>query len=119
MLRAADVLEKTAGKRPVGIRTPSWDFSPNTLAMGNDASIDVRIEGLNAGAASGLRLFSGASNSVLRGVAITRFANYGVVLSGQNVANSLTNVLVVGNFIGTDGTGAGDDRDRSGPACPP
>lgn len=33
MLRAADVLEKTSGKRPVGIRTPSWDFSPNTLAI--------------------------------------------------------------------------------------
>ncbi|MBM3525045.1 MAG: polysaccharide deacetylase, partial [Alphaproteobacteria bacterium] len=33
MLRAADVLERTSGKRPVGIRTPSWDFSPNTLAI--------------------------------------------------------------------------------------
>ena len=26
--RSADVLEKVTGKRPVGIRTPSWDFSP-------------------------------------------------------------------------------------------
>jgi len=33
MLRAADVLEKTSGKRPVGLRTPSWDFSPNTLRI--------------------------------------------------------------------------------------
>jgi peptidoglycan/xylan/chitin deacetylase (PgdA/CDA1 family) len=32
-LRSADVLEKISGKRPVGIRTPSWDFSPNTLAI--------------------------------------------------------------------------------------
>jgi peptidoglycan-N-acetylglucosamine deacetylase len=32
-MRAADVLEKVAGVRPVGIRTPSWDFSPNTLAI--------------------------------------------------------------------------------------
>jgi peptidoglycan/xylan/chitin deacetylase (PgdA/CDA1 family) len=31
--RSADVLEKVTGKRPVGIRTPSWDFSPNTLAI--------------------------------------------------------------------------------------
>ena len=31
MLRAADTLEKITGKRPVGMRTPSWDFSPNTL----------------------------------------------------------------------------------------
>ena len=33
MLRAADVLEKTSGVRPVGLRTPSWDFSWNTLAI--------------------------------------------------------------------------------------
>jgi peptidoglycan/xylan/chitin deacetylase (PgdA/CDA1 family) len=32
-LRSADVLEKVSGVRPVGIRTPSWDFSPNTLAI--------------------------------------------------------------------------------------
>jgi peptidoglycan/xylan/chitin deacetylase (PgdA/CDA1 family) len=33
MLRAADTLEKVCGARPVGLRTPSWDFSPNTLAL--------------------------------------------------------------------------------------
>jgi peptidoglycan-N-acetylglucosamine deacetylase len=33
MLRAAEVLEKTSGVRPVGLRTPSWDFSWNTLAI--------------------------------------------------------------------------------------
>ncbi|MGE0719624.1 MAG: polysaccharide deacetylase [Alphaproteobacteria bacterium] len=32
-MRSADVLEKVTGVRPVGIRTPSWDFSPNTLAI--------------------------------------------------------------------------------------
>jgi peptidoglycan/xylan/chitin deacetylase (PgdA/CDA1 family) len=32
-MRAADALEKIAGVRPVGIRTPSWDFSPHTLAI--------------------------------------------------------------------------------------
>ena len=29
--RAADTLEKIAGKRPVGIRTASWDFSVDTM----------------------------------------------------------------------------------------
>lgn len=29
--RATDVLERQAGTRPVGIRTPSWDFSESTL----------------------------------------------------------------------------------------
>jgi len=33
MLRAADTLERITGTRPVGIHTPSWDFSANTLAI--------------------------------------------------------------------------------------
>ena len=31
--RAADALEKVTGRRPVGMRTPSWDFSPATLKI--------------------------------------------------------------------------------------
>jgi len=33
MLRSADTLERITGKRPVGMRTPSWDFSPHTLRI--------------------------------------------------------------------------------------
>ena len=33
MLRAADVLEEITGIRPVGMRTPSWDFSQSTLSV--------------------------------------------------------------------------------------
>ncbi len=33
MLRSSDTLEKITGVRPVGMRTPSWDFSPNTLRI--------------------------------------------------------------------------------------
>ena len=33
MLRAADTLERITGRRPVGLRTPSWDFSPDTLRI--------------------------------------------------------------------------------------
>jgi peptidoglycan-N-acetylglucosamine deacetylase len=32
-MRAADTLARVAGVPPVGIRTPSWDFSPNTLKI--------------------------------------------------------------------------------------
>ena len=32
-MRSADTLERVSGQRPVGIRTPSWDFSPHTLAI--------------------------------------------------------------------------------------
>jgi peptidoglycan/xylan/chitin deacetylase (PgdA/CDA1 family) len=33
MFRSIDALEKVSGVRPVGMRTPSWDFSPNTLGI--------------------------------------------------------------------------------------
>ncbi len=33
MLRASDVLERITGVRPVGLRTPSWDFSAATLKI--------------------------------------------------------------------------------------
>ncbi len=32
-LRAADTLERIAGRRPVGLRTASWDFSPETMSI--------------------------------------------------------------------------------------
>src|SRR3982751_858361 len=38
--RAADTLEKITGRRPVGIRTPSWDFSPNTLAITREMGLE-------------------------------------------------------------------------------
>jgi peptidoglycan/xylan/chitin deacetylase (PgdA/CDA1 family) len=31
--RSADTLERITGRRPVGMRTPSWDFSPATLKI--------------------------------------------------------------------------------------
>jgi peptidoglycan-N-acetylglucosamine deacetylase len=33
MMRSADTLEKITGTRPIGMRTPSWDFSANTLSI--------------------------------------------------------------------------------------
>jgi peptidoglycan/xylan/chitin deacetylase (PgdA/CDA1 family) len=33
LLRSADTLERVSGARPVGLRTPSWDFSPHTLRI--------------------------------------------------------------------------------------
>jgi peptidoglycan/xylan/chitin deacetylase (PgdA/CDA1 family) len=32
-MRSADTLERITGVRPVGIRTPSWDFTPHTLVI--------------------------------------------------------------------------------------
>jgi len=38
-MRCADTLEKVCGVRPLGIRTPSWDFSPHTLANTRDMGL--------------------------------------------------------------------------------
>lgn len=38
-MRAADVLERISGVRPVGIRTPSWDFSAHTLAISREMGL--------------------------------------------------------------------------------
>ncbi|MBT3361867.1 MAG: polysaccharide deacetylase [Rhodospirillales bacterium] len=38
-MRAADVLAEIVGKRPVGIRTPSWEFSPVTLKISRELGL--------------------------------------------------------------------------------
>jgi len=37
--RSADTLERIAGVRPVGIRTPSWDFSAHTLSISREMGL--------------------------------------------------------------------------------
>jgi len=39
MLRSADTLERLTGTRPVGLRTPSWDFSPHTLKIEQELNL--------------------------------------------------------------------------------
>ncbi len=39
MLRASDTLEKVCGVRPRGMRTPSWDYSPNTLTIAREMEL--------------------------------------------------------------------------------
>jgi peptidoglycan-N-acetylglucosamine deacetylase len=39
MMRAAEALEKITKVRPVGLRTPSWDFSPHTLRIEKEMGI--------------------------------------------------------------------------------
>ena len=39
MLRASDTLERICGTRPVGMRTPSWDYSKATLAIAREMGL--------------------------------------------------------------------------------
>jgi len=62
MRRSMDALEQITGRRPVGIRTPSWDFSPWTMKlirefgllydsslMADDRPYEVLLEGAPTG----------------------------------------------------------------------
>ena len=39
LLRSADTLERITGVRPVGMRTPSWDFSPHTGTLASELGL--------------------------------------------------------------------------------
>lgn len=39
MKRALDTLERIAGRRPVGMRTPSWDYSPYTISLARELGL--------------------------------------------------------------------------------
>ncbi len=74
--------------------------SPNTLTSGDNAVLNIVVDGSQAGAVDGLVI--GAGNSMVRGLVIDNFAaapDGGLVLGGSG------NNVVTGNFIGTDVTG--------------
>lgn len=80
----------------------------NTKAVGDNARIMIELNGSAAGAASGLEI-DGASNSVIRGLAINRFSGSGVVIaSNSQEGTSALNNRIEGNFIGTDPSGTQD-----------
>ncbi len=39
MQRASTTLERIAGRRPVGMRTPSWDYSPQTIRLARELGL--------------------------------------------------------------------------------
>jgi CSLREA domain-containing protein len=72
--------------------------SPNTRAVGNNAVLNVQLDGSKVPSDIGLEIDT-SDSSVIRGLAINRFGN-GISISGDSVANRIE-----GNFIGTDPTG--------------
>ena len=72
--------------------------SANTLTTGNNAVLNIVLNGSGAGAASGLTLAAGSSGSTITGLVIDNFSQYGV-----NVQSA--NNTIAGNFIGIDQTG--------------
>lgn len=79
--------------------TPADDATENTLTVGDNADLRVRLDGVNApGLAAGLGISAGGC--VVRGLSITRFAE-GVVIAGSAADNN----TVEGNFVGITPTG--------------
>jgi len=86
---------------------------PNSASQGNNSVIKIELDGSLAGAADGLLLSSAspcsAGGSTLRGLAINRFEGAGVRLETfctPPMICAVGNVLIQGNFIGTDVTGS-------------
>jgi CSLREA domain-containing protein len=81
--------------------------SPNTLTGGDDAVIEIELDGTNAGTTtSGLVVTGGGST--IRGLAINRFGTGGmtsVTAGGTGVELNSDGNTVEGCFVGTDPTG--------------
>ncbi len=74
------------------------DASPNTDANGDNAVLQVALDGSAAGKDnSGLAIAAGGSR--VSGLAIHRFTGAGILLAGTG------GIVITGNFIGTDATG--------------
>jgi CSLREA domain-containing protein len=86
---------------------------PNHLAMGNDAVLNIELDGENAvgqEGANGLVLanFMGdASNSVVRGLVINNFEDGGIKADANNIK-------IEGNFLGTDPSGTHSESNDFG-----
>jgi CSLREA domain-containing protein len=77
---------------------------PNTLPSGDDAVLNIELSGNGVSpgeGADGLAL-DDASDCVIRGLVINKFADAGIVVVGDSNE-------IEGNFLGTDPSGTGED----------
>jgi trimeric autotransporter adhesin len=88
----------------------------NSLALseGDDAVIQVRLDGLSVGSTTD-GLFVCSNNVTIRGLSITRFQQRGITIgdnSGTNCAITPDTIAITGNFIGLapDGNTAAGQR---------
>ncbi|MGB7346615.1 MAG: FG-GAP-like repeat-containing protein, partial [Pirellulaceae bacterium] len=87
--------------------------SPNTLAVGNDASLEIVLEGTTLDGTGAYGLDIAASNSSVRGIV---FSGWGDVTWGGaiEIDAAANNVTIGGNYIGTDAVGTTPTGGRFG-----
>jgi subtilisin-like proprotein convertase family protein len=76
--------------------------SPNTLANGNDAVLNIELNGTSAGTTA-IGIDINTDNCVVRGLVINRFSSFGIA-----TRNGADNNIIAGNFVGTDPSGTID-----------
>lgn len=74
--------------------------SPNSLATGNNANLQIVLDGSLAGLINAFAITS--SGNTVRGLVIQRFGLAGFAVTGAGATGN----TITGNFIGTDRTGA-------------
>ncbi len=75
--------------------------SANTLTVGDDAALNIQLDGSGAGTTFGINLGAGSDGSTIKGLVINQFE-----LGGIRIASTGNSIL--GNFIGTDASGTSD-----------
>ena len=92
--------------------------SVNTLAQGDNAVLQIIINGSNytvgdgIATGNGLHFVGGSDNSVVRGLVINEWIANGILV--EDTAGAVNGISIVGNFIGTDATGTVVLANRTG-----
>ncbi len=91
--------------------------SINTLAIGNNANIQIIVNGSNytsgdilAGTGNGFTFAEGSTGSSIRGICINEWLDCGILIDGS--VGAANDIIITGNFIGTNvaGTAAAPNR---------
>ena len=101
--------------------TPSMGSSPNTLPVGSNAVLTIVLNGNNyltgdgVTTGNGLHFLPGSDGSIVTGLVINQWLDNGILIdSGTNPVGTLSNISIVGCFIGTDASGTREMANRTG-----
>ena len=93
----------------------------NTLSVGSNAVLTIVLNGNNyltgdgVTTGNGLHFLPGSDGSVVRGLVINQWLDNGILVdSGTDPLITLSNISIVGCFIGTDANGTQEMANRTG-----